>query len=220
MLRRLSRLLFPPKCIVCQKILSKEETDLCHSCRISIQEYGTGKRNIQFIAKWTALWYYKGDIRESIHRYKFYRHQSYSKAYGRFLAMHLLQSGLLEETDYLSWVPTSFLRRISRGYDQSKEIALEVSKNLGVPAVCTLIKHRHTPPQSTMKGMAQRKANILGAYHANAKADLGDKRILLIDDILTTGCTATECAKTLRLAGVKEVNLAALAAVSHDKSSR
>lgn len=217
MLRRLFYLLFPPKCIFCQRILEKEETDLCHNCRTSIQEYGTGKRNIQFIAKWTALWYYNGDVRQSIHRYKFYRHQSYSKAYGRFLAMHLLQSGLLEGTDCLTWVPTSFLRRISRGYDQSKEIALEASKHLQIPAACLLVKHRHTPPQSTIKGMAQRRANILGAYHVSRKADIRGKRILLIDDILTTGCTATECAKTLQLAGAKEIKFAALAAASHDK---
>lgn len=220
MLRRLLLLLFPPKCIFCQNILDKEETDLCHNCRISVQEYGTGKRNIQFIAKWTALWYYKCDIRDSIHRYKFYRCQSYSKAYGRFMAMHLLQSDLLKETDCLTWVPTSFLRRLRRGYDQSKEVAQEVSKQLRIPLVRTLVKHRHTPPQSTMKGMAQRRANILGAYHVPKKANIQGKRILLIDDILTTGCTATECAKTLRLAGAKEVNLAALAAVSHDKTSR
>lgn len=217
MLRRLLQLLFPPKCIFCQTILEKEETDLCHNCRISIQEHGTGKRNIQFIAKWTALWYYNGDIRQSIHRYKFYHYQSYSKAYGRFLAMHLLQSGLLEGTDFLTWTPTSFLRRISRGYDQSKEIALEASKHLNIPAVCTLVKHRHTPPQSTIKGMAQRRANILGAYHVSRAADIRGKRILLIDDILTTGCTATECAKTLSLAGAKEIKFAALAAASHDK---
>ncbi len=220
MLRRLFPLLFPPKCIFCQNILEKEETDLCHSCRISIEEYGSGKRNIQFIAKWTAMWYYSGNIRESIHRYKFYRHQSYSKAYGRFLAMHLLQSGLLEETDCLTWVPTSFFRRMRRGYDQSKEIAQEVSRHLEIPLARTLIKHRHTPPQSTIRGIAQRRANILGAYHVPKKADIRGKRILLIDDILTTGCTATECAKMLNLAGAKKVNFAALAAVSHDKTSR
>ena len=217
MLRRLMVLLFPPKCILCQKILSAEETDLCHNCRAFAQEHGSGKRNIQFIAKWTALWYYNSSVRESIHRYKFYRHQHYSKAYGRFLAMHLMQSEFTKDIDYLTWVPTSYLRRIHRGYDQSKLIAAEVAKHLDIPLVQCLHKHRHTPPQSTIRGMAQRKANILGAYHVPAKVNVRGKRILLIDDILTTGCTASECAKTLCLAGAKEVHFAALAAASQDK---
>ncbi len=217
MLNRLMVLLFPPKCIFCQNILSAEETDLCHNCRTFVQEHGSGKRNIQFIAKWTALWYYNSNVRESIHRYKFYGRQNYSKAYGRFLAMHLMQSELIKDIDYITWVPTSFLRRIRRGYDQSKLVAAEVANHLDIPLVQALVKHRHTPPQSTIHGMAQRKANILGAYHASKNANIRGKRILLIDDILTTGCTASECAKILSLAGAKEVNFAALAAASHDK---
>ena len=82
-------LLFPPKCILCKKILSKHETDLCHSCRADAPEFKRAKRNIPFIAHWTALWYYKDDVRGSIKRFKFYNRRSYSAPYARLLALHL-----------------------------------------------------------------------------------------------------------------------------------
>ena len=68
--------IFPPKCVICTKLLEKNETDLCHSCRSNSQEFFKGKRNIQFVAKWTALWYYNDDMRKSIHRFKFYNRRS------------------------------------------------------------------------------------------------------------------------------------------------
>lgn len=210
-------LLFPPKCILCRKLLSSHETDLCHHCRIEAPEFLHAKRNIPFIAHWTAIWYYKDDVRRSVHRFKFRNARGYADVYGRLLAAKLLQTPF-EAFDILSWVPTSALRRLCRGYDQAQLIADALAKELGTQPQRTLRKIHHTPPQSSLKSAAQRRANILGAYRTLDPEKIRNKRILLLDDVVTTGATSSECARTLLAAGAKEVIFAAVAAASHDKN--
>jgi len=210
-------LIFPRKCVICGKILEKNQLDLCHSCRIHTQEYFKGKRSLQFVAKWTALWYYSEDVRKSILRFKFYNRRSYADAYARLLGVKLLEKELMQDVDILTWVPVSFRRRLSRGYDQCQLIATALGKELGMPAQRVLRKIRHTPPQSSLQNASQRRANVMGAYRVSLP-DIKGKRILLIDDILTTGSTASECAKVLLTAGAKEVYFAAVATATNDKS--
>lgn len=210
-------LLFPRKCVLCRQLLLKNETDLCHSCRTHAPAFSKAKRNIPFIAHWTAMWYYKDDVRRSIHRFKFGNTRSYAHVYARLLAIRL-QSSPVMDFDILTWVPTSFLRQLKRGYDQSELLARDLADEFGIKASPTLKKIRHTPPQSSLRDIAQRRANVLGAYRAIDTEQLAGKRILLLDDVVTTGATASECARTLLIAGAKEVYFAALAAASHDKT--
>lgn len=210
------RLIFPPKCTLCQSFLSKEETDLCHHCRENTEIFKIAKSNIPHVAHWTALWYYKENVRKSIHRYKFGRRRHYCDVYGRLLAMKL--SGyLIQNIDFLSWIPISPLRKLKRGYDQSELLCRAIGKELGIPVIPVLKKIRNTKPQSSIQGAAQRRANILGAYKAITPQALAGKRIMLIDDVVTTGSTVSECAKTLLLSGAKEIHFAAVAASSQDK---
>ena len=74
-----------------------------------------------------------------------------------------------------------------------------------------LRKIRNAPPQSGISGDAARRANVLGAYRVTDPDALRDKRILLLDDVITTGATASECARVLLTAGAKSVNCAAVA---------
>jgi len=210
------RLLFPPKCVLCKTILSGSETDLCHNCRKEAPKFSRAKSNIPFIAHWTALWYYKNDVRKSVQRFKFSNRRNYASAYARLLAVRLLEV-YPEPFDILAWVPVSGLRKLKRGYDQSALLAKAVGQELGIPPTGVLKKIRHTPPQSLLKDASQRRANVLGAYKARTNIDLSGKRILLLDDVVTTGATASECAKMLLSAGAKEVCFAAIAAASHDK---
>ena len=81
-----------------------------------------------------------------------------------------------------------------------------------MPPVPTLKKIRNNRPQSRMKGAEARRANVLGVYRIFDGVDVKGKRVLLLDDILTTGATAGECARVLLSAGAKEVHCAAVAA--------
>lgn len=219
MLERLSNLFFPPKCILCRKVLSDQQTDLCHECRANTPEMAKIKLKFSFVAGWTALWYYKDMVRYSLLRYKFYNARSYGAAYGRLLAMKL-QKKPLGEFDMLTWVPVGSLRRWKRGYDQVELIARSAAAELGTEPVAALKKVRNTPAQSKLTTIAHRKANVLNAYRVTDPAAVKGKRVLLLDDIITTGATASECARVLLTAGAKEVYCAAVAAAVHDKKDR
>ena len=209
--------LFPPKCALCRQLLTRQESDLCHSCREHAPEFRRAKSNIPFIAQWTAVWYYKDDVRKSIHRFKFGGARRYADVYARALAVKLQQK-LSQDFDILTWVPVSSLRQLKRGYDQAELLACALGRELGMPALRTLKKIRHTPPQSGFREASKRRANVLGAYKPLCREPLTGKRILLVDDVVTTGATASECARVLLTVGAKEVIFAAVAAAVHDKN--
>ena len=213
------RLLFPPKCVLCRTILAEEETDLCKHCRETQEAYTGNKIKLSFLAQWTGLWYYKENVRLSILRYKFYGRRSYGESYGRLLAMKLQKEGW-DDTDVLTWIPISRQRKRRRGYDQVQVMGTAVARELDMPLTPTLRKIRNTKPQSTMGSAAHRRANILGAYEVIDPDAVRGKRILLLDDIVTTGATASESARTLLTAGAKEVKLATLAVASFEKSTQ
>ena len=204
-------LLFPPKCILCGKLLTKDEQDLCRECRVDSPEYANRKERIQFLDSFTAVWYYEGNVRRSLLRYKFYNYRSFADGYGRMLAMKLLQSNP-DGFDTLTWVPVSRLRKLRRGYDQVELLAKAVGRELGMEPVPLLKKVRHNRPQSGIHDASKRRGNVLGAYRELDRELISGKRILLLDDILTTGATAGECARVLLTAGAKEIHCAAVAA--------
>ena len=213
----LTGLFYPSKCVLCRRLLSKEQTDLCPTCRTNAPYFIKNKIKLSFLAQWTGLWYYKEDVRRSLLRFKFGFRRSYGASYGRLLAMKLLELGW-EDTDILTWVPISARRKFRRGYDQTQVIGKALARELGLELTPTLRKIRHTEPQSIMGDAAHRRANVLGAYRVTDPALVAGKRILLLDDIITTGATASECARVLLTAGAKEVRLATVAVASHEKS--
>ena len=212
----LLELLFPPKCILCGKVLDGGEIDLCRDCRINAPECPADKGKIQFLDSWTPVWYYEENVRSSLLRYKFGGRRHYAKAYGRILAMKLLENHP-EGFDVLTWVPVSCLRKFRRGYDQVELLAKAVGEALGMEPVRLLKKIRNNPPQSGIVGQAKRRANVLGIYRAVHMEAIQNKRILLLDDILTTGATAGECARVLLTAGADQVHCGVVAAARNRK---
>ena len=210
LLHTILNILFPPKCVLCGKFLEKEETDLCRICREVPKVPSSRKRKPQFLDSFAAVWYYEKNPRKSILRYKFGGKRCYAPAYGRILAMKLQQE-YPQGFDCLTWVPVSTIRRLTRGYDQVELLAMAVCRELDWKAMPLLKKIRHNPRQSGIPDEAQRKMNVLGAYRAVNMDQIQGKRILLLDDVLTTGATIGECARVLREAGAKEVHCAAMA---------
>ena len=210
----IARIVFPPKCLLCRKLLSSEELDLCHSCRIDGPECGHFRKKLPFVDSWVSVWYYEEKVRGSILRYKFFGARSYAKGYARLLAMRL-QEQHPEGFDLLTWVPISSLRKLRRGYDQVELLAQAVGQELQLEPIPLLRKVRHNPPQSGIVGEAHRRANVLGAYRVESVDALQGKRILLLDDVITTGATVGECARVLLTAGCKEVHCGAVAIARH-----
>ena len=205
-------LLFPPKCVLCGTVLKDGEQDLCKVCRVEAPLYPDRKRKLQFLDSFAAVWYYEKNIRRSLLRFKFYGRRSYAPSYGRLLAMELLKEHP-DGFDVLTWIPVSPLRKLRRGYDQVELIAKAVGTELAVEPVPVLKKIRSNPPQARIRGEAERRANVLGVYALREGADVLGKKVVLLDDILTTGATMGEGARVLLTAGAREVHGAAVAAV-------
>ncbi len=214
-LQSLWSLLFPEKCVLCRCVLERDELDLCRRCRTEAPEYAS-RGKYPHLESLTAVWYYEGTVRRSILGYKFSGRRHYADCYGRLLAMALEKQ---DRTDFdiLTWIPISEKRRKKRGFDQVELLAQKLGAELGVVPTATLHKRWDNPPQSHITGQAERRANVLGVYEVLNGEALKEKRILLLDDIITTGATAGECARVLLTAGAKEVHCAVIAAAGQHK---
>jgi ComF family protein len=154
--------------------------------------------------------YYKGVVRKSILRFKFRGAAGYANAYGRILADCIREHSDVGY-DIISWVPLSSKRERSRGYDQAMLLALATALELDDVAAETLKKPHDVQAQSELGDRAERSANISGAYEVVDPELIEGKCVLLIDDIVTTGSTLSECASVLLSAGAERVICAALA---------
>ena len=209
-------LLYPPKCVFCHKVLTRQERDICNQCRRTLlvcsAEVG---HNGCFRGIVAALWY-EGTVQESILRFKFGGRTLYAQCYGQLMAAVCARLPM-EEVDAVTWIPVSRQRLRQRGYDQARLLATALARELDKPLLSTLQKHRHTPPQSGISAPEARRANVLGVYRAKPAA-VG-KRLLLVDDIRTTGATANEAGRTLLAAGAEALWLVTLAAGRESKEN-
>ena len=108
-------------------------------------------------------------------------------------------------------MPMHWLRRLARGYNQADLLAREVARHTGLPLARPL-RRRRSEPQAG-KSSAQRRRNVQGKFQVVRPAAVRGRHVLLIDDVLTTGATASACARALKRAGAARVTLLALARV-------
>ena len=204
-------LFFPPRCAFCRKIVENGDIRVCDHCRSHLPfTLDSGKQKKDFVKLCVAPFYYEKEVRSSLLRFKFGNTPGYAQAYAPYVAA-CIQNALADQWDTLSWVPVSRRRLRERGYDQAEVLCRAVAKELDVTPIPLLVKHRHTKAQSSTGSAEKRKANVAGAYRLLDGADVKDRRILLIDDIITTGATMTECARTLGLGGAECVLCATVA---------
>ena len=202
-------LIFPHKCPFCGCVVNKY--GICGDCFKSLPRTGSNyKKKGDFFSGCVAPLYYEGNVRESLLRFKFSSCSHYAKSYAA-LVYECIEKEYPEGVDIVSWVPVSKKRMRSRGYDQAKLLAEEIAKLMGTTAVPVLEKHKHVAAQSGVGSADKRKANILGAYRVPNAELVENKKILLIDDIVTTGATLSECAKTLLKSGAQQIVCAAVA---------
>lgn len=205
-------LLFPPRCPFCHELLLDSEEGFCEACQKQLP-WITGERakqKFEFVSCCVSPLWYHDNVRESIHRYKFCFCKGYAGVYGKLVAQ-CVTDHLAGRFDLITWAPLSRKSLKKRGYDQARLIADAVAEELGMSAVQTLKKVRSTKKQSTLQGEAARRANVIGAYRVIDPERVRGRRVLLIDDVVTTGATLSECARELRMAGAEDVVCAALA---------
>ena len=209
---RVLDLLFPPKCPFCQKILEEPRAPLCPECRPKLPwlEGKAGERRIDFADGCYSPLAYRDGVPQAVHRYKFSRVRALGKPFAALMAQ-CLSDRLPEGADLLCWAPLSKKRLRERGFDQAELLAREVGRLLSVPAEPTLEKTRNTAPQSELEEASARRANAQGAYSLLPGAGLTGRRVVLVDDVVTSGATLSACAALLRQAGAERVYCLTLA---------
>ena len=211
MLEKLLDLLFPPKCAFCKSVLKDGEKEICGKCKKALP-YIPDAHVIRKgdYGRCAVTFYYEDMVPKGIHGLKFEGRQHCAAHFAPYMAQTVAEhfSG---EFDAVTFVPISARRLRQRGYDQSALLAGEMAKLWGVEALPTLKKIRHTKAQSTIAAPEERRANVLGAYAPLENAEIKGRRLLLVDDVLTTGSTMSACVSVLRRAGAVNVVCAALA---------
>lgn len=146
---------------------------------------------------------FQGPARRAIHRLKFSGWRSVADA----LAGAIAATGP-SPADAVTWVPLARSRLASRGYDQAKVLARALAARTGAPALPLIRRAADTGPQARRAG-AERRLALDGAFRPSGRHVPG--RVLLVDDVLTTGATADACARVLRQAGAGRVSLVTVA---------
>jgi ComF family protein len=206
----LLEMLFPPKCVFCGSLLRGHEKMICPDCRKTLPKPKQPLSQGGAYSVCAAALRYEGRVRKAFHRFKFGGKANYAKPFGQLMAATIGKE-LSGRYDVITWVPISRARKKKRGYDQSMLLAYTVALELNDVAVETLCKKVDNAAQSKINAPAQRQKNVKGVYEASEPALIQGKRILLIDDILTTGSTLSECAAVLLSAGATEVVCAVFA---------
>lgn len=203
--------IYPPRCAFCGKILQDNVRGVCKTCKAKlpyVPKDGQAQK-FKYIEKCVSPLYYSGAVRESLHRYKFSHTTAYADVYSKFIVKCIDENEI--SCDIITWVPLSRKRKRKRGYNQSELLGRLIAKSLGMDCAELLKKLRDNPPQSLTGNAEKRRANAAGTYVCRKKSLVDGKSVLLIDDIVTTGSTLSECAKMLKQAGAKEVICATVA---------
>lgn len=196
--------LFPRRCPFCRKLLDGKRL-ICRDCAKSLPRVHENShvRRYANIAECHSALYYEDAVRESLLRYKFGGAAAYADTYAAIMESCIDDVPI--NCDVVTWVPLSRKRLRRRGYDQARLLAEPVAKHLGVPCVQLVVKTRNNPAQSGTKGRDKRAANVSGVYSPAPGTSAAGLRVLLVDDIVTTGATLSECARILKAAGADKI---------------
>lgn len=206
-------LIYPPTCGICGKL---NQEFLCKKCqkilesqaKFAVEEKPRTEKNFK---EHLYIFKYEGMIRSTILKYKFHNQAYLYKTFVNFLLKNKKFFQILKSYDTIIPVPISQKRQKARGYNQSYLLAKEIVTytNLRLENEC-LIKTKNIVEQSKLNKEDRRK-NIQGAYELRNGQKLKNKKILLLDDIYTTGSTVKECCKILQQAQPKEIGVFTIA---------
>ncbi len=192
------RLLAPPLCAGCDLPLRRTEVFFCGGCKPLIEQ---SSRAFQPPAPTAAAFVYGGPLAESIRRVKYEGRTDHIPALGGILSSAALPyAGLV---DLVIPMPLHPRRLRTRGYNQAALLARPVSRKLGVPLDTRILERIRDTPEQAGLSRSDRVLNVKGAFRARIRGCTG--RVLLIDDVRTTGATLASAAEALLEAGFNSV---------------
>lgn len=203
---------FPSFCAGCKK----EGSFLCEECekKVEIKETPCHLPLKTKIEKIYCATEYRQDIIKDLiydYKYKFIKEIKHKLAW--IIIKHLEKTGFEKTEDYIIIpVPLHKKRLRWRGFNQSELLAKEIGKYFEIPVKTNvLVRSKYTMPQTLQTDKDERLKNLKGAFECKNPDILQNKHVILVDDVVTTGSTFKECARTLLANGAKKVSAIAVA---------
>jgi ComF family protein len=174
-----------------------DESGRCALCRLGVRGFDAAY----------SYGSYEGALRELIHLYKYSGVEPLAQQFGEWLARALPRE---QAFDVVVPMPLYWYKRMQRGFNQSELLARHIARRWNVPLKGVLRRKKATAPQAGLTN-SKRRLNVQGAFAMKSGVRLDGQRILLVDDVLTTGATAAAAARALKRAGAKHVTILTLA---------
>ena len=204
---------YPNCCPFCDRMISYRAL-LCSRCFDNLPKLqgvcpDCGKElcicdQFESLDRVTAPFFYEAQVREAIHQFKFHDRYDYARPFAEYVIRILQEKGLTDRFDCIVAVPMDKKREAERGYNQAFLLAKELGSRLGLPVLKDALRKKKDIPIQHLLSYEERRTNLKDAYFSGKSTVVG-KRVLLCDDVYTTGATLESCAKVLKEQGAENV---------------
>lgn len=216
-------LLFPPLCVLCENALVKSETFVCTNCQAALPHIQLHEERSQLLyQKLSAtlplkevlaylLYQKSGSTQKLLHLLKYKNYPELGTLLGHHFGARLAKAGYSSSFDLLVPVPLHSRKFEQRGYNQSEMFAKGLSEALGIPVGTDVVIRTRESSTQTRKSRLERWLNVATIFKVVQEDQVKGKRILLTDDVITTGATLEACGEALIAAGCGEISVGAIA---------
>lgn len=202
-------------CHTCENTLNRIDGDICKLCGASVELCNCGHKK-HFYKYICAPFYYEGAASRAIWRFKFRNAINLAKIFAQDMAECFYKNYKGYDFDLCTFVPSAKEDFKRRGYNQAELLAKDFCEITGLKCEELLVKNFSTQTQHSLSS-AERSGNLAGAIDIKNDVCIENMRILLIDDIKTTGSILNECAKMLLIGGAAEVFCLTVAITNKNK---
>jgi len=220
---------YPQHCAICKKHLRREEKDICEVCwkglviltdpfcpycKSFVEEADTECSFCKSAGEFSedhkillvrSLGRFDEYYKELIHRFKYGKKIPLGKRLGQRLGETINDDSIFLKSDFLIPVPLHKSRYRERGFNQSDIVAEGISKITGLSVLKNVLKRKKNTKDQTNLSREQREENVRGAFVVTEPERINGKKIILVDDVITTGATLSECAWMLKQAGAEKI---------------
>lgn len=217
-------LFFPQYCVACNSSLVKGERLVCITCQHKLPKTNSHLDNTNFVAQKFygkvriihAFAFYRferrGRVQKILHELKYKNQPELGVLLGQLYGQELKEAGLANKFDIIIPVPLHKSKLRRRGYNQSQKFAEGLASSMEIDVIPNCLKRSRRTETQTRKSRLERWNNVAEIFELNNQDKIRDKKILLVDDVITTGATLEACALELLNGGAKEISVCAIAA--------